>query len=99
MLLRVTVDPKGGRLFKGPNYRLKLPFMGCKRRGSLDAKGRGVGGSFVIDGFGLRLLFLTAYVSSPDTSGFNDRHTQCVDMRWPIWNSLRNFNQRTYVPF
>lgn len=40
------------------DYCLRLPFMGFKRRGSLDAKGRGVGGSFVIDGFGLCLLFL-----------------------------------------
>lgn len=56
MLPGVTVDPKRGRLFKGPDHRLKLPFMGFKRRGSLAAKGRGVGGSFVIDGFGFSSL-------------------------------------------
>ena len=71
--------------------------MGFKRRGSLDAKGRGMDGTFVIDGFGLCLLFLA--VSFHDTSGFNDVCTQHIDMRWSVWNSLRKFNQRTYVYF
>lgn len=84
MTPRVTVDPTGRRLLKGSDYCLRLPFVGFKRRRSLDAKGRGVGGSFVIDRFELCLLFLAVYISSRDTSGFNDVHTQCIDMRWSI---------------
>lgn len=48
--------------------------MGFERRGSLGAGGY-MGGSFVIDGFGLCQSSFIVHASSHDTSNFNDTHS------------------------
>lgn len=53
MLPRGPVGPMSERVFRSPDYLLELSFMVFERRGSLGSSGCYMGGSFVIDGFGL----------------------------------------------